>query len=467
MLSVLSSNDGRRDLPALIGQRDRLVDRRIGLDRDHVGPRHHDLAHDGVAELEDRVDQLAFARLDRRLVGGDVRHLADLLLGDERALLEALARAASMFTSPSSPRTITRIGAKSVTKRRNPDVRSAACSVCCTAHVFGAASANTKNTITFRTRLSTTIHQPELPSRLPSKYDVMSCAASASSVTALTVRSGRSSMRTRRVGALLALFFERHRLHATHPQERGLGRGEDDREEEEDDDRDDGQRHRAHAVTNLSRINRNVPVSGGRATGRLPLPFELTEPFEELLFSSAHHRRLLGLGMVVVQQVQDPVDDQQREFVVGRQPPLARLAVRHRRGTPPRHRAASADPRDRSARRGRGRPGRAGAHRAARRRPSGTRGRRSGRPHPESVRSAPRSSARRRRAATSRPSGPNRSGTRSASSTSCASRTQRGTSTTTSRCSSAPNTDIADDPALDRDCSPGSAAPGSWVTLVS
>ena len=70
----------------------RLLDGLVGVDRDHVGPREHHLAHDGVAELEDRVDELALLALDRVLFGRDVGHGADLLLGDERALLQALAR---------------------------------------------------------------------------------------------------------------------------------------------------------------------------------------------------------------------------------------------------------------------------------------------------------------------------------------------------------------------------------------
>ena len=39
MLSVLSSNAGRRDFPALIASAIAFVDRRVGLDRDHVGAR--------------------------------------------------------------------------------------------------------------------------------------------------------------------------------------------------------------------------------------------------------------------------------------------------------------------------------------------------------------------------------------------------------------------------------------------
>ncbi len=45
---------------------------------DHVGARHHDLAHDGVAELEDRVDHLALARLDQRGVARPVDEVAQL-----------------------------------------------------------------------------------------------------------------------------------------------------------------------------------------------------------------------------------------------------------------------------------------------------------------------------------------------------------------------------------------------------
>ena len=58
-----------------------------------VGARHHHLADDGVAELEDRVDHLALAVLDHAALLGQVDQLAQLDLGGERALPEALARA--------------------------------------------------------------------------------------------------------------------------------------------------------------------------------------------------------------------------------------------------------------------------------------------------------------------------------------------------------------------------------------
>ena len=71
----------------------RLAQVLVPLDVDHVVARHHHLAGDGVAELEDRVDHLALAGLDDRRRLGEVDQLAQLGLGRERALAEALARA--------------------------------------------------------------------------------------------------------------------------------------------------------------------------------------------------------------------------------------------------------------------------------------------------------------------------------------------------------------------------------------
>ena len=60
-------------------------------DDDHVGPRHHHLAGDGVAELDDALDELALLVLDHLVLGGRLDDAEQLLLADERALLEALA----------------------------------------------------------------------------------------------------------------------------------------------------------------------------------------------------------------------------------------------------------------------------------------------------------------------------------------------------------------------------------------
>ena len=93
MLSVeWSSQTGSRENPRSMARSMAVFDGVVGVDRHHVGARQHHLAHDGVAELEDRVDQPAFLALDGVLAGRDVGHGADLLLGDEGTLLQALAR---------------------------------------------------------------------------------------------------------------------------------------------------------------------------------------------------------------------------------------------------------------------------------------------------------------------------------------------------------------------------------------
>ena len=63
----------------------------VALDEDDVGARHHHLADDGVAELEDGVDHHPLAVLDELVLLGEVDQVAQLGLGRERSLAEALA----------------------------------------------------------------------------------------------------------------------------------------------------------------------------------------------------------------------------------------------------------------------------------------------------------------------------------------------------------------------------------------
>jgi hypothetical protein len=69
----------------------RLAQRLGPLDEDDVGARHHDLADDRVAQLEDRVDHHPLAVLDELVLLREVDQLAQLGLGGERSLAEALA----------------------------------------------------------------------------------------------------------------------------------------------------------------------------------------------------------------------------------------------------------------------------------------------------------------------------------------------------------------------------------------
>ncbi len=66
---------------------------RVGdLHGDDVRTRHHDLANDRIAELEDRVDHAPLGILDAAFLMSDLRHRADFLFRNERPLLQALAR---------------------------------------------------------------------------------------------------------------------------------------------------------------------------------------------------------------------------------------------------------------------------------------------------------------------------------------------------------------------------------------
>ena len=66
---VLRAVDRQPAEPLLDRQIERLRHRRLVRDHRHVGPRHHHLADDGVAELDDALDQLALVVLDH-VVGG-------------------------------------------------------------------------------------------------------------------------------------------------------------------------------------------------------------------------------------------------------------------------------------------------------------------------------------------------------------------------------------------------------------
>ena len=73
------------------GQPQHLVDGGVALHPHHVRAGHHHLADERVAQLEHRVDHLALGLVDDAAGAGHVDQLAQLHLGGERALAEALA----------------------------------------------------------------------------------------------------------------------------------------------------------------------------------------------------------------------------------------------------------------------------------------------------------------------------------------------------------------------------------------
>ena len=80
MSSASSSDDRDARDAAAEEQAIAVADRGGRRRRHHVGARHHHLAHDGVAELEDRVDELAVVLLEHVELGGLVDHAEQLLL---------------------------------------------------------------------------------------------------------------------------------------------------------------------------------------------------------------------------------------------------------------------------------------------------------------------------------------------------------------------------------------------------
>ena len=97
MSSPSSPSTGNRLNPLAIARSSAAVTVASFVDDHHVGPRHHHLARDRVAELDDALDQLALLVLDHLVVGGGSDDAEQLLLADERPLLEPLARAAARW----------------------------------------------------------------------------------------------------------------------------------------------------------------------------------------------------------------------------------------------------------------------------------------------------------------------------------------------------------------------------------
>ncbi len=87
-----SPHTGRRLNPLMMATSITGAEQEVGRDRHHVGAGHHDLTDDGVAELDDRLDELALLDLDHLGVGGGHREREQVALGDRRALAPAGAR---------------------------------------------------------------------------------------------------------------------------------------------------------------------------------------------------------------------------------------------------------------------------------------------------------------------------------------------------------------------------------------
>ena len=267
-----------REKPPSIARLDRGLDRLVAVDRDHVGTRPHHLVHHRVAELEDRVDETSLLALDLLLVGGDVGHRAEVLLGDERPLLQALARQHHVRQPDEA--------ARQQAQRREvgdgpEEARDAQ---------RGAVG------VLDRVGLRRDLADHEVHDDLQHQADEEPGAAERA-LEQRTEQRGARQLRDeheeqhhveRLLGplqhlressrALAALFLERERADPAHAGERGLGHREDDREEEQHDDGDEDRPvGAAHAAPRspggardleLDRISAVSPPARARGSGR-------------------------------------------------------------------------------------------------------------------------------------------------------------------------------------------------------
>ena len=320
---------GQARLPGRDRDADRFVDGRVGVDRDHVGPRHHHLAHDRVAELEDRVDELALLGLDRRLLRGDVGHREDLLLGDERPAAQPLAREHDVGEPDEAAREEAQRRELREERRAGADTDITARSACCTANVFGATSANVNTTM-----ISITMPDDDAggaEARLEHGAEQRRrdhLAREQHEQHAVQRLLGMLEQAQHALGALVALVGEVQQPDPARAHERGLRQREHGREREQHHDHRDRDGVTVHTW-----------------------PQDLCSSSRKRARSSCSRRRIttasLGFGVVVVEQVQHTVDDEQRQLVFGADAALRSPGGSRPPGTPPRRRAASADRSDR------------------------------------------------------------------------------------------------------------------------
>ena len=114
------------------------------------------------------------------------------------------------------------------------------------------------------------------------------------------------------LGPAVAVLGERLQLDAARLHERGLGQREDTRRREQDDDRNDLSDACAHDSSFLT----------GLAPG-----LELGEAREDLAFAPLHRLGLVRLRVVVVEEMEEPVHDEQRELGVERDRALGGLTA--------------------------------------------------------------------------------------------------------------------------------------------
>src|SRR6266567_4471965 len=219
---------------------------------------------------------------------------------------------------PIRPRESARNGGKFVKNERTGDTRSTARSVCWIAKVFGTTSKNTKKTAISTTMPSTNPSVPKCcSSRTPVRLADTSWHTRITSSSELSVRSGRSSSRASLVAPLRpssSSASARTRLMRVKAVS-AMARTPETR----------------NSAPIATRSSQSAPVMSCRYLDpRSPSLFllELLEAGQQLALPLSHRLGLLILGMVVVQQMQDTVDDEERDLVIQRSLPAGLAPTR-------------------------------------------------------------------------------------------------------------------------------------------
>ena len=311
-------------------QRHRLAQGLGALDVDDVGARHHHLAHGGVAELEDRVDHLALVGLDQARGLGEVDHLAQLGLGGERALGEALAGRERVADQDQQPRQRAEHPAEAEHGAGARPARSPR-------RAGGRGCAGRRRP----PRTSTTNIRPiGGEHRGPA---VRARAASSTIAVASTTAEVSASSRTNEHGVEVArrvveqpqqaygagplLVRQLERAGAGERRERRLDGGQRGGEH-------DQRHHQQDQARTVSAHLWLTPVRTETRSASWPTPLA-----QEPGLEAEHLLVLLGLGVVVAEQVQDAVHGEQVELVGGAVAGGLRPAARRPPGTAPGRRA--------------------------------------------------------------------------------------------------------------------------------
>src|SRR3954453_22395474 len=225
-----------------------------------------------------------------------------------------------MLDTPIRPRASNRNGGKLTSAWMTGAVKRAARSECWTAHVLGAASANTKMITTSNSVAMAMPHGPKTWSAtMPTRVAATSVVTRSRSSTGFSVRSGCSSslMRVLAPGrpssAMVNAFTRLVRVNAVSERARNA----------------------VNAMSTATKTSIHTSpelkpcVSARILIGRRS-PFGPVEAVQQRLLARLHDLRLGVLGVVHPEQVQHAVHDQQGQFVLEGAGVVGGVAVRHR-----------------------------------------------------------------------------------------------------------------------------------------